>query len=91
MSILGKQLAVMGLLVDNRYKNAPQLQEILTEHGAIIRCRTGVSEENGRNGLITLLLIDAAKREEFGWQNQKDTANGKKLYPICSVNHNRRD
>lgn len=61
MSILGKQLAVMGLLVDNRYKNAPQLQEILTEHGAIIRCRTGVSEENGRNGLITLSLEAEAK------------------------------
>lgn len=49
-------MAVMGLLVDNRYKNAPQLQEILTGHGEMIRCRTGVSQENGNNGLITLSL-----------------------------------
>lgn len=53
---MSKQLAVMGLLVDNRCENAPQLQEILTEHGTLIRCRTGVSEEKGNNGLITLSL-----------------------------------
>ena len=46
----------MGLLVDNRCENAPQLQEILTEHGTMIRCRTGVSEENGNNGFISLSL-----------------------------------
>ncbi|HAH95496.1 MAG TPA: hypothetical protein DHD79_01420 [Firmicutes bacterium] len=56
MHIMSKKMAVMGLLVDNRCQNAPQLQEVLTEHGTIIRCRTGVSQENGNNGLITLSL-----------------------------------
>lgn len=51
-----RKMAVMGILVDHRYRNAPEVQKVLTDHGEMIRCRTGVSQPEGDNGLITLSL-----------------------------------
>lgn len=53
---MAKKLAVMGILVDHRYRNAPEVQRILTDHGEMIRCRTGLSQPEGDNGLITLSI-----------------------------------
>lgn len=51
---MSHQLGVVGIHVDHRYRNAPEVQKILTDHGEMIRCRTGLSQQNGDNGLITL-------------------------------------
>lgn len=49
-----RHLAVVGLVVDHRYRNAPEVQKVLTDHGEMIRCRTGISQQGGDDGLITL-------------------------------------
>ncbi len=49
---------IMAILIDKRSAAAPQVQEILTDHGCIIGTRLGLHEVNGcsENGLILLTL-----------------------------------
>ncbi len=50
---------VMTLLVNNRIKNAPKLQEVLTDSGCIIKMRLGLHEAGdvcSNEGLIILQL-----------------------------------
>ena len=54
---------VMTLLVNNRRKNAPKLQELLTASGCIIKARLGLHEagdECSEEGLIILQLTGSA-------------------------------
>ncbi len=58
---------VMGLAVETRSRKAPEVQEILTRHGCIIKTRLGlheVSEDNcSQEGIIILML--SGNREEI--------------------------
>jgi hypothetical protein len=53
-------LTVLGIMISNRVKNAPQVQKILTEFGCNIKTRLGVHEVNdttcSTSGLILLEL-----------------------------------
>lgn len=56
---------VMTLLVNNRRKNVPRLQEVLTESGCIIKARLGLHEAGdvcSNDGLI-ILQLDGSKKE----------------------------
>ncbi len=52
--------SVMAIKVEERAAKAPNLQEILTEHGCIIKTRVGLHETDGEkcsmNGIILLHL-----------------------------------
>ena len=52
---------VLLILIDQRKKNAPQVQKILTEWGCLIRTRLGIHEgvleECSEEGLIILELV----------------------------------
>jgi hypothetical protein len=54
------KICIMGLMVTNRMKNAPQIQRVLTECGCNIKTRIGLHEtaENfcSDSGLILLEL-----------------------------------
>jgi hypothetical protein len=55
---------VMTLLVNNRRKNAPKLQELLTASGCIIKTRLGLHEAGDQcsdEGLIILQLAGSAE------------------------------
>lgn len=58
---------IMTLLVNNRAKNAPRLQEELTKSGCMIKLRLGMhdaEEACSNDGLIILQL--AGSKEEIG-------------------------
>ena len=55
-------LGMMGILLSDRRGQAPRVQEILTEYGDLILCRSGVHDPAKSRGLITLTL-EAAESE----------------------------
>lgn len=59
---------IMGIAVESRNRKAPELQEVLTKHGCIIKTRLGiheVSEDNcSQEGIIVLLLSGKAEEIE---------------------------
>jgi hypothetical protein len=78
------KLTVLGIMISNRVKNAPQVQMILTEFGCNIKTRLGLHEVNettcSTSGLILLELcgdesacaeLERQLRETKGIQVQK--------------------
>lgn len=56
-------LGVMGIYLSDRREQAPDVQEVLTKYGDMIRGRTGIHDARTSTGLITLAL--EADREEI--------------------------
>ncbi len=58
----------MLVLLDQRRKNAPQVQKILSEWGCLIRTRLGIHEgvleECSEEGLIILELVGEKEKHE---------------------------
>jgi hypothetical protein len=56
---------VLGILINNRVQNAPQVQQILTEFGCSIKTRLGLHEVNenlcSSSGLLILELFGDEK------------------------------
>jgi hypothetical protein len=78
------KLTVLGIMISNRVKNAPQVQKVLTEFGCNIKTRLGLHEVNettcSTSGLILLELcgdenacaeLERQLRETKGIQVQK--------------------
>lgn len=55
---------VIAVVLDKRTEDAPEIQEVFTRHGCIIRVRLGVHDVQGcsDNGLI-LLVTNGAEEE----------------------------
>lgn len=49
-------LSVMAIMVDERAKIAPEMQEIITKYGGDILCRMGIPGPKKEKGLITLII-----------------------------------
>jgi putative iron-only hydrogenase system regulator len=49
-------VTVLGIMVDQRGCNAPEVQEVITKHGTDIICRMGVPSPSKEQGLITLVF-----------------------------------
>ncbi len=56
---------VLGILINNRVQNAPQVQKVLTEFGCSIKTRLGLHEVNDNlcssSGLLILELFGDEK------------------------------
>ncbi len=67
------QLTILGLVVENKEKNAQQLQDIFTKYGCTIKTRLGINEidfpEKENAGLIILELM-GDKEECLRLENQ---------------------
>jgi hypothetical protein len=59
------KITVLGILINNRVQNAPQVQQILTEFGCSIKTRLGLHEVNenlcSSSGLLILELFGDEK------------------------------
>ena len=65
-----KKYNIMGIVIEDRKKFAPQVQEVLTEYGSIIDTRiglhTGIENFHNNEGFIILNLNDDDKKiDEF--------------------------
>jgi putative iron-only hydrogenase system regulator len=49
-------LWIMGILVDDRDKVAPEIQEAITKYGSEILCRMGIPGPKKQKALITLVI-----------------------------------
>lgn len=49
---------IMAVKIDNRKKDAPKFQELITKHGCIIKTRLGIHEVDNcaKDGLILLQI-----------------------------------
>ena len=60
---------IMGVSIDPRNTHAPQVQEILTRHGCIIKTRIGMhetsSDDCSRKGVIILNLCGSDKEVDI--------------------------
>jgi len=63
-----KKINVLGVLIDNRVKNAKKLQDLLTEYGCYIKTRMGRHEVADNfcsdNGLIILELFGKIEKQK---------------------------
>ncbi len=57
-----KRLGFVGIIIEDRPKNAPEVNELLTQFGHIIVSRTGLPYEKRNCSAITL-IIDATSDE----------------------------
>ena len=54
-------LTVLGIMVDHRDQNAPDMQEVITKYGRDIIGRMGVPSPSKEQGLITLIYEGDSK------------------------------
>ena len=54
-------LTVFGIMVDNRGKNAPDMQEVISKYGKDIIGRMGVPSPSKEQGLVTLIYEGESK------------------------------
>ncbi len=59
---MNKRLGFVGIVIEDRRKSAPQVNEILTEFGEIIIGRMGIPYSERRCSVITV-IIDATTNE----------------------------
>lgn len=55
-------MGVMGVLLSDRREQAPRVQDVLTEYGDLILCRSGVHDPAKARGLITL-MVEAPEKD----------------------------
>ncbi|MDD3089372.1 MAG: iron-only hydrogenase system regulator [Candidatus Omnitrophica bacterium] len=59
---MSKRLGFVGILIEDREKNAPVVNKVLSEFGGIIVARTGVPYREKHVSVITL-IVDATTDE----------------------------
>jgi len=57
-----RRLGVVGIVVEDRKKTAPQVNQILSEHGEIIAARLGLPHRE-RNVSVIALIVDGTTDE----------------------------
>jgi putative iron-only hydrogenase system regulator len=62
--IMEKRLGFVGIIIQDRRKTAPRVNEILTEYGDIIVARMGLPYHE-RNCCVITIIVDATT-DEFG-------------------------
>jgi hypothetical protein len=76
------QTTIMAITLDPRTDNAPTVQEVLTEHGCIIKMRLGLHETSSQacseRGLI-LLQLSGEENEVNDLREDLSSVHGVKL------------
>jgi putative iron-only hydrogenase system regulator len=57
-----RRLGVVGIVLEDRKKSAPLVNQILSEHGEIIAARLGLPYRN-RNVSVIALIVDGTTNE----------------------------
>ncbi|MFZ5634928.1 MAG: TM1266 family iron-only hydrogenase system putative regulator [Bacillota bacterium] len=53
---MGRDIRIVGILVDGRAAHAPAVQEVLTRYGSGILMRCGIPDPGRERGIITLTM-----------------------------------
>ncbi len=53
---MSEELYVVGIVVDERAKHGPDVQQVLTRYGSSILSRNGIPDPSKKRGIITLTM-----------------------------------
>jgi putative iron-only hydrogenase system regulator len=53
---MGRDIRIVGILVEGRASRAPEVQEVLTRYGSRILVRCGIPDPSRERGIITLTM-----------------------------------
>lgn len=53
---VNEELYVVGILVGERARNGPEVQDVLTRYGSSILSRNGIPDPSKKRGIITVTL-----------------------------------
>ncbi|MGE5474059.1 MAG: TM1266 family iron-only hydrogenase system putative regulator [Ignavibacteriales bacterium] len=70
-----REIAVIGIVVNDRRENASEVNEILTEFGHLIVGRLGIPYEE-KNASIISIIMDAARDDIDSITNKLDSIDG---------------
>lgn len=59
---MNKKVGIIGIIINDRKKNASLVNKLLSEHSEIIIARMGVSQKDEDRGLISLFVDDNTDR-----------------------------
>ena len=59
---MGKRVGFVGIIIEDRLKNAERVNNILTEFGELIVARVGIPYKK-RNRFVITLIVDATTNE----------------------------
>lgn len=71
---MARDIRVVGILVEERAVNGPEVQEVLTRYGSRILMRCGIPDPGRERGIITLAM--QADDTEYGVMEQDLTGIG---------------
>jgi len=72
----------VGILVDERACQAPEVQEVLTRHGSRILSRNGIPDPGRERGIITLTL-QASDEERASLEQDLSSISGVATKSFC--------
>jgi len=79
---LNKDICIVGILVDERACQAPEVQEVLTRHGSRILSRNGIPDPGRERGIITLTL-QASDEERASLEQDLSSISGVATKSFC--------
>jgi len=79
---LNKDICIVGILVDERACQAPEVQEVLTRHGSRILSRNGIPDPGRERGIITLTL-QASDAERASLEQDLSSISGVATKSFC--------
>lgn len=82
MNKLKRDIYVMGILVDERDRQAPELQKILPKYGSMILCRNGIPDHKRQRGIITL-TIKANSQGKEAFEKELNQLSGIIFKSLC--------
>lgn len=79
---MGRDIRIVGILVDGRATNAPEVQEVLTRYGSRILMRCGIPDPSKERGIITLTM-QAAENEYREMEDKLQEISGVSVKSVC--------
>lgn len=69
---MGQGIFVVGILVDDRARHGPEVQNVLTRFGSTILSRNGIPDPTRSRGIITVTMqADQTDSEKFAAELQQ--------------------
>lgn len=77
-----RDICIVGILVDERASQAPEVQQVLTKHGSQILSRNGIPDPGRQRGIINLTM-QANDNERQSLENELKRIDGVLVKSFC--------
>ncbi|MBF7082211.1 hypothetical protein IT084_04380 [Desulfallas sp. Bu1-1] len=80
-----RDICIVGILVENRASQAPEVQQVITRYGSQIISRSGIPDPTKDRGIITLTMETQADEAQL-LVNDLQRLNGVSAKWMCLAN-----